>query len=590
MPDRTLGGDGPKCAPNCSMATIEQHLGSASRLLRLLRTLATLLIPLLCVATVSGQSVHEQVGYTLLKSRLGSNLPLGDGGVISQVEAKQGGNYLVDVTDINFTATYDPFAMPTSIVVKSGNTGNSNHARGMATRFYGNFGSMAPGANNVDLYEADHWLTSVLKYNTVTAPTPQPYRVQNHSWISPGLSNATQDLSALRRFDYLIETGEMTAAVGTNNYVTSNPGTHSHPKLLAHSYNAIVVGRSDGLHSRGVTTFASYGPGRYRPDIVAPEVLTSRSTATVSSAAALLADAADGTDAARSETIKALLLAGATKSEFDGFIDPVSSLVNSWVRTPTQPLDDLFGAGELNIYNSYLAHLGGQQPGSESEPAESVGSYGWDYQDFKANAAVGDVYYNFEIPAGSTAKELSIILAWNAEITDTPASGFTPSESLQNLDLRFYDSTTSFLGTEIDSSVSTEHNVEHIYLTDLAPGTYTLAVSGAAEWDYGLAWRTATLFDEVSADFNEDGYIDGADLMAWQRHVGMLISATHADGDSDGDGDVDNDDLQNWKDGIMPAPPAQAVSAGVPEPASLALAALAAGFVAVLSLRSRKNH
>ena len=98
------------------------------------------------------------------------------------------------------------------------------------------------------------------------------------------------------------------------------------------------------------------------------------------------------------------------------------------------------------------------------------------------DAAVGDIYYNFEVPVGSTAPELSILLAWNVKVTDTnPSEGvFNPQESLQNLDLQLFDSTASFLGSMLDQSVSTVDNVEHIYRTNLGPGTYTLKVSGAA--------------------------------------------------------------------------------------------------------------
>jgi hypothetical protein len=212
----------------------------------------------------------------------------------------------------------------------------------------------------------------------------------------------------------------------------------------------------------------------------------------------------------------------------------------------------------------------------------NVGSYGWDYQDRKNDSAVGDLFYNFEVPAGSTAQELSIILSWNAKITDTNGSSavFAPSESLQNLDLKFYDSTSGFLGSLVDQSISTVDNVEHIYQTNLGPGTYTLAVSGAASWDYGLAWRMTTAFDQASADFDEDGDVDGADLLTWQSNLGRLTGALHADGDADGDGDVDAADLAAVEARVMPtpllqAPGAQVATAAIPEPATLALATAA---------------
>ncbi len=48
-----------------------------------------------------------------------------------------------------------------------------------------------------------------------------------------------------------------------------------------------------------------------------------------------------------------------------------------------------------------------------------------------------------------------------------------------------------------------------------------------------------------SADFNEDGDIDGSDFLAWQRGFGTPAAGL-ADGDADGDGDVDAADLGVW--------------------------------------------
>jgi hypothetical protein len=442
----------------------------------------------------------------------------------------------------------------------------------------------------VTVYEVNNWLSNVLHYTGTAEPEPQPFRVQNHSWIAPNLQTTAQDQSVLRRLDYLIETGDMTAVVGANNNSTPNV-LLAHPRLLVQSYNAIVAGRTDGAHSRGQTNFA-YGSGRFKPDIVAPASFTSTSTARVSSAVAMLHQSADGTDAARSETMKAILLAGATKTEFASFVDPTTNALNPWDRTATRPLDDVFGAGELNVYNSYLVQLGGRYAGSTTAPAATVGSYGWDYQDRTSDAAVGDIYYSFEIAPGSSANELSIILAWNAKITDTsPGVNFTPVESLQNLDLELYDSTDSFLGALIDQSHSTVDNVEHIYQTGLGPGVYTLKVSGAANWDYGLAWRTATQFDVLSADFDENGTVDGGDFLTWQRNQGRLLGATHGDGDADGDGDVDADDLAAHAAGAIAPPPASftALALGVPEPAGLASLAAGLALLAARNLMSRRS-
>ncbi|BBO31262.1 hypothetical protein [Lacipirellula parvula] len=52
---------------------------------------------------------------------------------------------------------------------------------------------------------------------------------------------------------------------------------------------------------------------------------------------------------------------------------------------------------------------------------------------------------------------------------------------------------------------------------------------------------------EQSADFNNDGIVDGADFLAWQRGFGASGNATAAQGDADLDRDVDADDLAIWR-------------------------------------------
>jgi hypothetical protein len=505
-------------------------------------------------------TTKDDIGYTRLVAILGDAAPNGTGVALSQVEASNpdSGAYFPDENSGHFTAVTDPLSEGVNFSDGSGgeSKGTTSHATNtVGGFFYGNTASLAGAANEVTVYEAGDWLNRVLNLSTGWDPLAQPFRVQNFSWIGSRGTDA-QNLKALRRFDYMIDTDDVTAVVGLNN------NRDPLPDLLGQSYNAIAVGRTDGTHSTGPTQ-AFYGPGRSKPDLVVPITTTSAATAITSSAATLLHEVVAGSEGARSEVMRALLLAGATKEE----------IADGWSHTTAQPLDSHFGAGELNVYNSYLMTLGGQFAGSSSEPASAAGAHGWDYQTVVPG---GDRYYRFEIPVGSTAAELSIVLAWNVEVTDTNSGPyFSGTKSLANLDLALYDSTDSFKGFLLDSSLSTVDNVEHIYLTDLGPGTYTLQVSTESARDFGLAWRVNTLFDVPSADFDADGLVSGADFLTWQHHYGTLLDATHAMGDSDGDGDVDADDLAAFQLAFGSSPVFSGV-VSVPEPGTIGLAMLLA--------------
>ncbi len=64
-----------------------------------------------------------------------------------------------------------------------------------------------------------------------------------------------------------------------------------------------------------------------------------------------------------------------------------------------------------------------------------------------------------------------------------------------------------------------------------------------------------------SADFDNDGDIDGADFLAWQRGFGSSTPA-QSDGDANNDGNVDGDDLDIWQSQFgQPAPIVAAASA-----------------------------
>jgi hypothetical protein len=77
----------------------------------------------------------------------------------------------------------------------------------------------------------------------------------------------------------------------------------------------------------------------------------------------------------------------------------------------------------------------------------------------------------------------------------------------------------------------------------------------------------------ATADFNQDGFVDGADFLIWQQWVGM--GATLAEGDADGDSDVDQVDLAAWQYQFGSLAASLAAGSPVPEPASCFVAWLA---------------
>ena len=557
------------------------------------------------VTTAWGQVPwRELIDHELLEDTFGaSSLPNGNGIRISQVEAANSatGAYFPVPDDFplslgefgdQFTDEFDPVGEFAVFTDGSGgqSLGLSSHSEGtVGANFYGNTFSLASAANDITIYSTDDYFEKVL--NTYQnqqindgLPVPQDFIVQNHSYIAQPESlqcpECTTDADAqrlLRRIDYTIEQYGITVAVGLNNNGAQaddpNP-TVPHPSLFGPSYNAIVIGRTDAKHSRGITP-SFYGPNRYKPDIVVPRVTTSSGTATVSSAATMLHEVVAGTNGANSETMKAILLAGATKDEFASFVEPTTSVPNPWARSATQPLDDVFGAGELNLYNSFLIANNGQFEGSPTTPT-LVAPHGWDYQSVSPGPS-NVLEYDFVVPAGTTLDALSVILSWNVDV-DTSFNA--NSVTLANLDLELVDVT----GTPIEQSMSTIDNVEHIYVgsgqsvQQLAAGTYTLKVSNLSgtSHDFGLAWRTelSSLLASPTADFDQDGDVDGSDLLQLQRGWGTQNGATLAMGDAFGDGDVGPNDrmLFNAQYGSVAALSTFAVA--VPEPTTCLLAGM----------------
>ena len=415
----------------------------------------------------------------------------------------------------------------------------SGHALTSARHFFGSNGvarDLGTSGLSIDCYAAsgkeepndntpnEDWVNSLV-FNGGQDPVLSEFdrsTVTSHSYIFI-TDDAGQLPSLMQRLDHIINESDMTTVVGTSNGGRLPPG-------WAPAYNVIAVGLSSGAHGNGLTT--TYGSGRVGIDVVAPEPFTSSGTPVVAGAVAILQDAADGSDASTSEVIRATIMAGATKGDDD--------IAGSWTRTNTQPLDSVFGAGELNVLNSYNIQQGGEFDGGEITPVVLSGFKGWDYEsNLELN---GQRLYEFEVTAGTQLEDLSVVLAWNQNIVDTGLTQFlfSPQEELANLSLELLDDT----GEVVDFSFSAVDNVEHVFQEILPEGTYQLRVSNddGFESDYGLAWRgTEVAIVEPAepvllGDCNLDGEVNFMDISPF---IAILSAGDfQVEADTNGDGFV----------------------------------------------------
>ena len=499
---------------------------------------------LLVLVIVAGLSCSAQggyldnVGYNQLKIELGTALPTGAGIAIGQVESEgtEGngttGAYRPDPNHALFTGVNFHYQ------VSGGNTTPSQHATAVGMNLYGNT-SMAPGVSDVYIWGANAWLTTA--YNKgLRGRRNQPIshhftRVLNHSW--GGLQKSKSETNWLLRSDWMVNRDGVFMVTGMNNGKNSTRMT-----LMSGGYNSIAVGLVNGNHSTGT----GYSSVRSRPDIVtnASYGLTSYATAVVSSAAAMLLEVADNdarlVNARREpESLRAILMAGATK---DGL---------AWSHSTWRPLDRVYGAGELNVYNSYHILNAGQQQASTTTLVDRVG---WDFQ---ADASqTQSSYYYFDVADQTVMTQLSAVLAWNRVVPNKPSSDKWTNANTQanladlNLSLYRVNDGTMDLANVIDISQSGRDqsgkvidNVEHIYLNGnqgLTTGRYALKVDvldPVPGTQYALAWRS-----KLGIDFEDpdgDGDIDLDDLALVRKHMGT----TGTVGDMTSDGKVDLSDL-----------------------------------------------
>jgi sugar lactone lactonase YvrE len=412
---------------------------------------------LACASPVFAQ-FKDQIGFTQLQSEY-PNLPTGRNLTVFQGEGAP------DWTNYTWaTSATDELAgkIVTYLPAGTNPTAFSSHANGVAADLIGLSTSIIPDVPRLISCQDTAYINDTLHIEQPIAPMVATWDLENHSWC---WSDPTYSVGILRRADWRVDNQGVTIVSAVAN------GNVPMQYVLTSSYNGIAAGVTVGTHSPGGTLIEVVG--RIKPDIVAPAVWTSNATPIVASCAGLLIDQAkaDARFAVAKDprVIKALLLAGATKQEIPG-----------WSNSPTQPLDVHFGAGQVNIANSYHMLMSGQQPASNAW----LSLLGWD------KSTSGGGQYFIEIPAGKTAT-FSVVLTWHRTITPN-ANWSVLTPALADLNLRLSTASAEFaVGALVAESRSAIDNVEHVYQTSLPPGRYVLEVTGPAGVPYGIAWRSS---------------------------------------------------------------------------------------------------
>lgn len=459
---------------------------------------------LTCFVPPAVAGIKEDVGLVTLQAMIGL-VPTGAGVPVAMTEAVVNGGYTPMTELPDFAGKHFEF--------RSGVAGNSAHATWVAQNFFGLSTSISPGIDTIEIYEAGDYLSDGFlnagNPNRNPLSSPQNSRVGNHSWISNG-GSINGMLDVLQREDWIIERDEFIQVVGVNNgELNTNP-------IMSNAFNVIAVGRTNGEHAISTLPLGGiYTVYRTRPDIVAPAGFTSFSTPVVAAASALLVDLghttpslSDGSitpsrfpgttiyHSETSEVVKATLLAGASRLAFNSDGSSLDDYRAEASRQANNGLDKRFGAGQLNVHNSFSIAIEGEQNSQADGRNADVPPAGFDYDPHFGGANGSNSSGVYDFTAGWTGQTLTASLVWNAriDIEQVKQGDYANAGTLYDLDLSLLDITTD-TPTLVASSTSGNQNTENIWTSLVGGRRYRLQVARASEqaafdWNYGLAWST----------------------------------------------------------------------------------------------------
>jgi Subtilase family len=465
-----------------------------------IRPFAQAFLTLALIGHVSARAqTLDAVGVTVLRA-VTTNLN-GAGIRVAQVEADYGaaGDWEVNPGSVGqpvglFTYTSSSGSangFPNAVGAESG------HADSVAGYFYGRSSGVATNVAHVDNFEANYFAqqSGFLGTYSVTLPASNINDpVVNQSFIFCNADYSHYPVS----WEQTIDSQYDNYAAQYNTLFVSGAGNggptnQSRVYPAATCYNGVGVAAFGGSSCTGPTL----DNGRAKPDITAPGSETSWSTPEVAGAAALLMQAGrrgdgggDTVSATDIRTVKALLLNGAVKP-------------SDWTNNPPAPLDPRYGAGVLNVFNSYEQLAGGRHSyivsttvstGGAHPPtgaADTIGAVsGWDFNTNTSGSiprsfdAINHYYFNVTNADRDVTFTATATLVWERHQNQT---------GINNLALYLYNAAN---GNLVAASTSVVDNVQHVFVPRLPPGRYDLQVWKAggigfvsAAEPYALAWE-----------------------------------------------------------------------------------------------------
>jgi hypothetical protein len=157
-------------------------------------------------------------------------------------------------------------------------------------------------------------------------------------------------------------------------------------------------------------------------------------------------------------------------------------------------LDRRFGAGQVNVYNSYHILAAGEVDSAADDPEGGgrIGAFGFDYDPaFGGLDGTNDTAsYLFRAPEGEPRLKASLV--WNLRVNQS-RDRWDGLAVLYDLELELYDTDWSER-LPVAKSTSWHDNTENLW-QELKPGhDYELRVFVGARqeafaWDYAVAWQ-----------------------------------------------------------------------------------------------------